>query len=118
MKHSILCVIVLFFLTINTTVISAEFNPTSSHLTHDSSQKQRVSNTLSLSNKNIQITDYTGKKITRRQPTKRLIALAPHIVENIFSAGLGHQLVGAVSHSDYPEAAKKYPSLGTIMATV
>lgn len=112
MKYSILCVITLFFLTINTTVICAEVNPTPSHLTHDASQKQRVSNTLSLSNKNIQVTDYTGKKITRRQPTKRLIALAPHIVENIFSVGLGHQLVGAVSHSDYPEAAKKVPIVG------
>lgn len=112
MKYSILCVITLFFLTINTTVICVEVNSPQSHFTHDSSQKQRVSNTLSLSNKNIQVTDYTGTKITRNQPTKRLVALAPHIVENIFSVGLGNQLVGVVSHSDYPEAAKKIPIVG------
>lgn len=62
--------------------------------------------------KNIQVTDYTGIQIIRNEPTKRLIALAPHIVENVFSVGLGHQLVGVVSHSDYPKAAKEIPVVG------
>jgi len=51
------------------------------------------------------------------KPAQRIISLAPHITESLFAAGAGGKIVGAVSYSDYPEAAKKitrvggYPSL-------
>lgn len=42
----------------------------------------------------------------------RVVSLAPHITEMIYSAGAGHLLVGAVEYSDYPEAAKAIPRVG------
>jgi len=51
------------------------------------------------------------------KPAQRIISLAPHITESLFSAGAGDKIIGVVSYSDYPEEAKKilrvggYPSL-------
>ena len=108
MKFFSLCFLTLFFLSPYTTVICTAANPAQT----SSPQNNDAASTLLLNKKDIQVTDYAGVKIKRSQPTKRLIALAPHIVENIFSVGLGHQLVGVVSHSDYPNAAKKIPIVG------
>ena len=47
-----------------------------------------------------------GKKATR------IIALAPHIVENLFTIGAGHLIVGTTDFSDYPEQAKQIPVIG------
>ncbi len=58
--------------------------------------------------------DYLDRKVTLAKPAERVVALAPHAVENIFSAGGGERLVGVVNYSDYPEAAKKIPRVGTI----
>ena len=41
------------------------------------------------------------------------MSLAPHITEVVFAAGAGEQLIGAVSYSDYPEAAKDIPRVGS-----
>ncbi len=60
----------------------------------------------------VSVTDFTGRNVTLEAPAKRIVALAPHIVENTFSAGAGDRLVGVVSHSDYPEAAKLIPQVG------
>lgn len=43
---------------------------------------------------------------------KRIIALAPHIVENLFQIGAGDRVIGTTDHSDYPEAAKNIPRIG------
>lgn len=43
---------------------------------------------------------------------ERVISLAPHLTEMIFSAGAGYKLVGVVDYSDFPEAAKQIPSVG------
>ncbi|WP_127470692.1 cobalamin-binding protein [Thiomicrorhabdus aquaedulcis] len=48
---------------------------------------------------------------TTQSPT-RIISLAPHITELLFSAGAGHLLVGAVDYSDYPPAAKAVTNIG------
>ncbi len=56
--------------------------------------------------------DYTGKKIQLNKPAMRIIALAPHIVENTFSAGAIGKLVGVVEHSDFPSYAKTLPIVG------
>ncbi len=60
----------------------------------------------------VSVKDDQGKTVTLQQPAKRIISLAPHITESLFAAGAGDNIVGAVSYSDYPEAAKKIPRVG------
>jgi len=43
---------------------------------------------------------------------QRIIALAPHIVEMLFSLGVGDRIVGTTEHSDYPKQANKIPRIG------
>lgn len=43
---------------------------------------------------------------------ERIISLAPHITELVFAVGAGDELVGAVSYSDYPVAAREIPRIG------
>lgn len=64
----------------------------------------------------ITVTDYLGRTVTLGEPARRIVALAPHIVENIYSAGAGHLLVGAVDYCDFPAEAKKIPRVGAISA--
>lgn len=45
-------------------------------------------------------------------PAQRVIALAPHLTEQVYALGAGDKLVAAVEYSDYPEAAKALPRLG------
>lgn len=63
-------------------------------------------------NNEITVTDFTGVKVTLNKPAQRIVALAPHIVENVFTAGAGNQLVGVVAYSDFPEQAKSLPLVG------
>jgi len=58
--------------------------------------------------------DYMGRLVTLKQPAQRIVALAPHIVENIYSAGAGGKIVGAVDYCDYPEEANNIPRVGGI----
>ncbi len=60
----------------------------------------------------IEVVDFMGDTVTLAQPAKRVVALAPHIVENIFSVGAGDQLVGAVEYSNFPPAANAIPKVG------
>ena len=62
----------------------------------------------------IVVTDFSDRVVTLSKPAQRIVALAPHIVENIFSAGAGHSIVGTVAYADYPEAAKSIPRVGNI----
>ena len=62
----------------------------------------------------VSVTDYAGRLVALDKPATRIVTLAPHIVENIFSAGAGDLIVGTVSYSDYPETAKKIPRVGNI----
>lgn len=59
------------------------------------------------------VVDDLGRPVTLAAPAQRIIALSPHIAENLFAIGAGDRLVGAVSYSDYPEAAKAVPRVGT-----
>ncbi|MGI9284528.1 MAG: cobalamin-binding protein [Pseudomonadales bacterium] len=61
----------------------------------------------------ISVTDLAGRIVTLDSPAQRIIALAPHIVENTFSAGAGNRLVGVVSYSNYPEAAQHITRVGS-----
>ena len=57
-------------------------------------------------------TDFFGREVQLAQPAQRIVALGPHIVENVFSAGAGDSLVGVVEYSDYPEPAADIPRVG------
>jgi iron complex transport system substrate-binding protein len=59
------------------------------------------------------VKDDIGAEVRLKQPARRVVALAPHIVETLMAAGAGERLVGAVQYSDYPEAAKKIPRVGS-----
>ncbi|MEG3766487.1 cobalamin-binding protein [Alteromonas sp. 14N.309.X.WAT.G.H12] len=43
---------------------------------------------------------------------RRLVVLAPHLVESMFAIGAGDQIVATTAHSDYPEQAKSIPQIG------
>ncbi len=60
----------------------------------------------------LEVVDFTNKKIRLNGPAKRVVALAPHIVENLFAIGAGDTLVGVVAHSDFPEQANDLPLVG------
>ena len=60
----------------------------------------------------ISVKDDDGVAVTLQKPARRVIALAPHVTELLFAAGGGEQIVGVVSYSDYPEAAKRIAHVG------
>lgn len=50
---------------------------------------------------------------TTKQGAQRIISLAPHLTEMVYSSGAGDKLVGVVKYSDFPEAAKGQPIVGS-----
>ncbi|WDD94957.1 cobalamin-binding protein [Burkholderia sp. FERM BP-3421] len=60
----------------------------------------------------ITVTDDDGRTVTLAAPARRVVSLAPHVTELIYAAGGGDRLVGAVSYSDYPPAARAVPRVG------
>ena len=64
----------------------------------------------------IVVRDFAGRDVRLAAPAQRIVALAPHITENVFSAGAGDRLVGAVAYSDYPEQAKAVPRVGNFQS--
>lgn len=60
----------------------------------------------------ITVYDDDGKPVTLQKPAQRVIAMAPHVTEMLFAAGGGDKIVGVVTYSDYPEAAKKIQNIG------
>jgi iron complex transport system substrate-binding protein len=61
----------------------------------------------------ITVTDDAGKTVTIDKPAQRVISMAPHVTELLFAAGGASRIVGAVNYSDYPEAAKSIPRIGS-----
>ncbi|AWN15452.1 cobalamin-binding protein [Salinisphaera sp. LB1] len=60
----------------------------------------------------VSVTDFTGHEVRLAHPARRIVALTPHLVENLFTAGLGNRVVGAVRYSNYPPAAQGIPRVG------
>jgi iron complex transport system substrate-binding protein len=60
----------------------------------------------------ITVLDDDGKPVTLQKPAQRVVSMAPHVTEMLFAAGGGGKIVGVVSYSDYPEAAKKIQNIG------
>ncbi|MEW7851500.1 cobalamin-binding protein [Massilia aurea] len=61
----------------------------------------------------ITVKDDAGQSVTIAKPALRIISLAPSVTELLFAAGGGSRIVGAVNYSDYPEAAKRIPRIGS-----
>lgn len=60
----------------------------------------------------ISVQDDAGTIVALPQPARRIVSLAPHVTELLFAAGAGDFIVGTVSYSDYPVAAKSIPRIG------
>lgn len=60
----------------------------------------------------VSVTDFTGHSVRLEQPARRIVALAPSLVENLYAAGAGDAIVGTVQFSDYPPAAQQIPRIG------
>jgi iron complex transport system substrate-binding protein len=61
----------------------------------------------------VAVRDDAGNTVTLAKPAQRVISTAPHITELLFAAGGGKRVVGTMSYSDYPEAAKRIPVIGS-----
>ncbi|MFT6593437.1 MAG: iron complex transport system substrate-binding protein [Zhongshania sp.] len=59
------------------------------------------------------VTDDSGAQLCLPKAAQRIIALSPGATELVYAAGAGDKLVAAVSFSDYPDAAKKLPRVGS-----
>lgn len=61
----------------------------------------------------ITVNDDAGRVVTLQKRALRVISMAPHATELLYAAGGAERVVGAVEYSDYPEAAKKLPRVGS-----
>lgn len=61
----------------------------------------------------ITVLDDSGNRVTLSKPAQRVVSMAPHVTELLFAAGGGARVVGAMNFSDYPEAARKIPLVGS-----
>jgi len=59
------------------------------------------------------LTDQLGRQVSLPDNPIRVVSLAPSITEIVFALGQEHRLVGATRFSDFPEAAKKIPKVGS-----
>jgi iron complex transport system substrate-binding protein len=57
--------------------------------------------------------DDAGNSVALAQPARRVVSLAPHVTELLFAAGGGERVVGVMNYSDYPEAARRLPLIGS-----
>ena len=66
----------------------------------------------SMAHASITVFDDDNKVVTLQTPALHIIAMAPHVTELLFAAGGGERIVGVVSYSDFPEAAKRITQIG------
>lgn len=64
----------------------------------------------------VSVIDDIGQTIKLKTPAKNIISLSPGLTELVFASGGGDYLKGVVSYSDFPEAAKKLPQIGSYNA--
>ncbi|MFT5561883.1 MAG: iron complex transport system substrate-binding protein [Candidatus Azotimanducaceae bacterium] len=60
----------------------------------------------------ITVEDDLGHVITLEKPALRIISLAPHLTELLYTLEVGDQLVGTARYSTYPAAALAVPRVG------
>ena len=59
------------------------------------------------------LADQMGRKVTIPDNPIRVVSLAPSITEIVFALGQEYRLKGVTRFSDFPEAAKKLPRVGS-----
>ncbi len=59
--------------------------------------------------------DKTGRQINILSPPQRIVSLAPSITETLFALGLDKEIAGVTMFSDYPEAARSKPKVGSFI---
>ncbi len=57
----------------------------------------------------VSVVDDSGKAVTLPAPARRIVALAPHLTEQLFAVGAGGAIVGTTDYADYPPAANAIP---------
>lgn len=62
----------------------------------------------------VTITDSFGTEITLEKEPQKVISIAPNITEMMFDIKAEDKLVGRTDYCDYPEAAEKIESIGTM----
>jgi len=60
----------------------------------------------------IEVRDDVGRAVRVDEPVQRIVSLAPHATELLFEVGVGERIVGTVSFSNYPAAARRIPHVG------
>ena len=68
---------------------------------------------ISTAHAEIIVPDDADRMLTLASPARRIVSLAPNVTELLYAAGAGNFVVGAVAYSDYPEAAKNIPRVGS-----
>lgn len=64
----------------------------------------------------IAVTDDAGNVLKLPRAAQRIVSLAPHLTELLFAAGAGARVIAAVEYSNFPEAAKTLPRIGSYAA--
>ncbi len=61
------------------------------------------------------VVDETGQKVVVPDHPHRIICLVPSITDSVFSLGAGDDVVAVSNYVEFPVAAQKKPSVGSIM---
>lgn len=59
------------------------------------------------------VQDDSGRQVCLSAPAQRIVALSPGATELLYQVGAGDRLVGTVTFSDYPAAARQLPRVGS-----
>jgi iron complex transport system substrate-binding protein len=62
------------------------------------------------------VTDPTGRRVMVETPPRRIVSLVPSVTELMFAIGAQDRLVGVTDFCDYPDAARRKPSVGGMLA--
>lgn len=62
------------------------------------------------------VVDDSGATVALPAPARRVVALGPHLVEQMYAAGGGARLVGVLRYSDHPPEAQALPVVGDAVA--
>ena len=71
---------------------------------------------LTAAHAEITVKDDAGNTVKLALPAQRIISLAPHLTELLFAAGAGERMLAVVEYSNFPEAAKSLPRIGSSAA--
>ena len=61
----------------------------------------------------IEVVDDSGNTVRLNNPAARVVTLAPNLTELLFDIGAGDRVVATVQFSNFPDAAKKIPRVGS-----